>query len=924
MANKLDKHYNDFGGVDTRSNRLMMNPKTMRDGTLNVCYDFEDQIVRRGGFQHKTQNDNHSQYGLMQYKYRDVDTGESKSQVLGVGADFQLYRKINNRLKITKTSGAVEFYSMFYDENADQWVFSLGPFIGSVSVSDSMTLSQLATALNALAVAGITFSVVDDAGNSISSSQPAYLLDCVIEGEIIVGDTLTDVWLWELVPYPGDVPFLTTQLYHDTPAYEGVSSCNLNNVIYMTDGGFPLAYDGDNLHRVGMPKFSNALIPYNVFLLTDNFGGNMTPNANYRYAYQFGFVDKDGSEIVGKLTEADFLTATLASSDNVVQLPIYPIGNSDFMNDGFNVLSMCVNGLQTLNGAGSKTLTVQAGHNILPGMCLRIPIMNASNGGTPSVGWSFAYYLVTAVTATTVTFNKTVASHIMPIGATALGGTQQIYLRSSAVTPDIFIDGSIIQACYVPDKMIGQVTEPPHPVDGGNIEAWQPFPIYGAFCRVFRSLADQTVLYRLADVPISHQFAYLLLDGLADSDVAFQANNGLSRLTVDFSSGEEIPRACKYLSTWQNQTIQAGRPPSSSQILDKPYPYYFGTAPTTGNKWGGNIPYAPWNYTEADLCDFQSIYWADPIAVEGFPRSGLFEQAIDSSFNDEIKGIAPNKDAFFAFKQRSTALLTGSLATQNITTEILESDAGCSSHLSIQSVAGSLLWLDGVNGFWSCVAGRLPLLIGYPICDFQKINSAKLDFNKAVSATFRGNDWYVCTVEGQTFVYDYAETTHNKKRNCWYLFEGFSATAMLATADDELIFSDSGRVWKMKTTLTKYDYTDHKSAINWVMNTAWIHLGAPTIDKHWINSWINSIQGDFTLQVGQAGNFIPTVMNSIPVKFVAETSAKKTVKEEYKANIAKLSSISIQLANTEKNKYIRIQGYEIQYSADFDAGEPKR
>jgi hypothetical protein len=43
-----------------------------------------------------------------------------------------------------------------------------------------------------------------------------------------------------------------------------------------------------------------------------------------------------------------------------------------------------------------------------------------------------------------------------------------------------------------------------------------------------------------------------------------------------------------------------------------------------------------------------------------------------------------------------------------------------------------------------------------------------------------------------------------------------------------------------------------------------------------------------------------------------------------KACLPKLSSISFGLENQEKNKWVRIQGYEIQVSPDYTIGEPKR
>jgi hypothetical protein len=218
------------------------------------------------------------------------------------------------------------------------------------------------------------------------------------------------------------------------------------------------------------------------------------------------------------------------------------------------------------------------------------------------------------------------------------------------------------------------------------------------------------------------------------------------------------------------------------------------------------------------------------------------------------------------------------------------------------------------------IAGKL----WFSIQDYTKTNTLGLNFKKANAANFRAQSLYVCSVGTTTFVYDYADDG-NLKRNCWYLWDQIDGKSVLATSDSKLFVWDGVRTWKMKTTNTKYDFTDHKSAIPFVLNTAWASQGHPTIDKHYLNLWINSIQGDFTLTVKQYGNYLEDVVASQSnVSFLPETSAKKAIKEPVKAFFPKLSSISFGMENSEKNKWVRIQGYEIQYSPDYNTGEPKR
>ena len=117
--------------------------------------------------------------------------------------------------------------------------------------------------------------------------------------------------------------------------------------------------------------------------------------------------------------------------------------------------------------------------------------------------------------------------------------------------------------------------------------------------------------------------------------------------------------------------------------------------------------------------------------------------------------------------------------------------------------------------------------------------------------------------------------------------------------------------------------TDHKSAIQMDARTAWWNGGAPTIDKDFERLWLNSIEGGFALTIDQYGNYLDALVGSNSIGF-KELPDKKTVKNSFKANIAKLSSVSFGLRNEEKNKLVRIQGFEIEYAADFDPSEPRR
>lgn len=544
---------------------------------------------------------------------------------------------------------------------------------------------------------------------------------------------------------------------------------------------------------------------------------------------------------------------------------------------------------------------------------------SASSSATGGFRYDYTGYYVSnnRVPEGTIITSQTGSSGVISNNATA---TDSFVYSQFFKEKTLLIDGQTISAGYVESKYQNVVTD----VNVDNL--FLPDIFEGCFLRVWRTTKDTDLFYHLIDLDIPLTpltFNDVLGDTATYKGSTQPAPWTLSRISLtDAVQGSELPRACKYLSKWQDRLVQMGRPVDTT-LKDSAYPTFYGVVPN--NDWGDELStFVGATYTESALCDFQSIYWSSSDSVESFPQDGAHEFKIESPFDDQIMGGAPNKDAFFAFKGRSTGVLVGSVADNNIQLELLEADVGLASHRSIQEINGSLVWLDSVNGFFSCVAGRLPVNIGYPINNYQKVNTLGLDWSKAVSGNFRKQNLYICGVEGTTFVFDYA-AIDGKHRNCWYIWDRFNVKSLLATASDEFYLNDGSIQWKMKVTNTKYDFTDHKTAIPFVLNTAWLNQGYPTIDKQYVNLWVNSIQGGFTLDFYQYQNFLDySIADITDVPFLAESSSKKLIKVQFKAANPKISGVSFGMQNNVKNAFVRIQGYEVEYSATFDSGEPRK
>lgn len=941
MAHKTERHYNDFGGLDTRTNRLLMDPATCREGSKNWAIDFNDNLCKRFGFQHKAEPVAQEVVDTFEYRYLDIDTGANLSEILQVRNNGKLYRRYDYStfiLTVTAASAAY-YYSIVYDEALTLWRITFynasQVSIGQVTFNDSDPVTSLVSSVNLLAITGVTASF------SGTGLVPAYLLDTVVMEEFdkLANDVESNViWSWQEVPYSGStVPFPLAQSEYDSATYEGCTWLNLNNVIYITDGGWLMKYDGRSVYRAGVPKtfpmdvgvfVGQAPAPvtppaantgrgvggFQVQDLATPTGATALPTGVYKYIYRYGFKDVNGSEYFGSSyldgSDTTQYNVTVGASENPYHsIPYLKNG------DGFGIFTCRLNGDQDWGtGAGPFTVDVDSGHNIVAGMSLMVPSYRSASPPAAFISSLYDAYFaakVTAVTATTITVSNG------PPGDPGGG----IF----SVTPD----NCVINAYYVPadqeDKLIY------------NYETAQAGRPYGFFVDVFRTLigADEPAYYvRSIPMPRVVGEEYGFYDEETDANIT-------QRGEFDPEEGNDLPRAGKYIAEWQEQIVQGGRTPDPS-LKDEDYPSWY-------------LVYADAfflsKYSEAHLCDFGSVFWSDALTPEGFPQDGLHQESITSKFNDEISGMGENKDAFFVFRGKTVGLLTGSPATGEVQREILESNKGAISHKAIQEVGGRLIYMNEDSGFYSVTAGQLPIPIGYKIQDYFKNNplqtrTDRLLLMRSRSVNFNTDDQYICYVpagykepsetsalpnpsaSSLFFVLDFTETDKGT-RGAWYVWQDVHANGGIVfdSNSDLLITSvedSASQLWRQKRTGTRYDCADHTEAVHFVMNSAWLTQNMPVIDKHWLRLWISSIIGSFSLTVKQYANFMDYMTGSIDLSFAALSSSKKAVKQSTKLNQDKLSGISIGFENDTINEDVKINGWEIELSADFDPGEPKQ
>ena len=861
MAHKLLKVYSTKG-IDTRTNRLAMDEKSWREGSKNMMIDKQDDLTQRFGRVHSDAG-GYVSVGEFEYRYTDTSSGSNKSELLQIRTDGELYR----RVVVGSLTVSVPYQIVY---SGTSWVISFTGYTQTITFDTSKTLAQLVSDITALALGGLTA--------SNTGSGAVYLLD----GGFVYG--------WEKVPCPVTAPFLV-----DWSKSEGISSQNLNQVIYITVGGFVFKYDGKSVYRAGVPK---DILPS----LTTGTGS--LASGVYRYKLQVGYKDARGAVYWGKITQTYDVQNYLSdlffgSSGTAPDIRILPFPNAlDFGQFG------CISSVLQATSADAlgtgATITVEAGHNVLAGMCLMLPGFVRSTGGTAGNTGSFSGYFsakVASVTATTITLEKGIPVLSLPA-----------------------VSGSLLEKQPVVAAYVRAEDENVWLIDQNSTQYGDPFlkqyEPYGLFVRIWRSkVGDASNFYKVHDMPLPRvtatggsgrydQLYYGIYDTFSDTY--------LKQNFVDAEYGEEIPRVCRYLASWQKVLVQGGIPADydlylSSKIMPQYREYSY---LPVGWVAAGGIAQAPsvGYYTDNYLCDAQSLYWADPINPEGFSQSGAFENRFQNDFNDRIKGMRENKDVLFAFKEQSTAIMRGDPAG-DIVVEFLETDAGLLDHRSICDVEGTLIWADSDKGFWQCIAGRLPVHIGRPISD--QFQTDKISKTYAVAANWKKQDFYICYLPDGAFVFDYFEG-----RGFWYQWDG-SFMSITSDANNNCFLSDRTRLWAMKDV-----QRDHQSAIPMDVRTAWINFKSPTVDKNYHRAWFNSIQGGFTLLIEQYANYLQTKVGSVSLSFLSEAQ-KKFVKKETKLNMEKLSAISVGITHNTIGEKVKIQGWELEYSSDFDLGEPR-
>jgi hypothetical protein len=180
------------------------------------------------------------------------------------------------------------------------------------------------------------------------------------------------------------------------------------------------------------------------------------------------------------------------------------------------------------------------------------------------------------------------------------------------------------------------------------------------------------------------------------------------------------------------------------------------------------------------------------------------------------------------------------------------------------------------------------------------------------------------TTSATYYAYDYSFTPGNKSRSCWYIWKPDVLLGYPIEFEDNLFCSFTSTYYMKRLNNIK-DYSDATTAIAWQVATAWFNKGAPTIDKEWIKLIVNSYIGGYTLALtyllnyrGDESDFTSKKLGDYSFTFPADF---KQVKQHIRLLQAKGQALSLVFENSTIFEVPRINGWEIEYSGDFDVTE---
>lgn len=442
-AHKTIERFDSNGGLDLKSSDISRNPK-YASSMLNAQYRSSGAAEKRRGYQ--CHSDTAEGFGIYTYKRID-ENGLLSELVLSVGRSLR--RKYETNLNVAYSGLAVSsFLSLYFDVAANEYKckivegttevlnYSLGQ---GIDAGSPVTITTLAAQINALA--GFAATITGD------GSVPAAYLKIVRDYDVALNQWDGKAAYWSVVNSPITNPFNGSYTRRNNTDFENVSSVNLSNLIYFSNGfDEVLKYDGQNLYRAGVPlpaSLASALA-----------AGGVT-GSNYFHKAQYVQVDAVENIVEGNILA---VTAGLSPAGQSMDVTVANIQAST----GFNTNAAMVVGAQV----GVTTINVDNGaggaHTLKIGDTAYF--LDAISGG-------YVERPITAIGANTITIS---GAAVTVADNAPISNNLRIKImrnKTSAITPTVFytvvelpnnpFTATQVYNDNIADASLGALVEPP-------------------------------------------------------------------------------------------------------------------------------------------------------------------------------------------------------------------------------------------------------------------------------------------------------------------------------------------------------------------------------------------------------------------------------------------------------------------------------
>lgn len=349
------KNFSNFQGLDLRSSDLERQP-VFSSGMRNASYNATNAIVKRKGFQYKTD----SIGGFGTAVYTDIDTTTGAVTETLVTLDDDLYELVSDSFNVTYSGSGTALLSI--EVNSAGTAFHLTIVEDTVTILDQ-TLGigldeSAATAVSTVISAIDALADYAASGGTITTGSAAFF---DLQRDTVLSATATTVNYsrWSVINTQNASPLAVTQTKKNNSDFEVASMINMNNCLYVSTSYDPLyKYDGQSFYRAGMPvggDSAGAGTTGTAPTIADaGSGTTFSIGDDYFYLYTYKQVDNKGNTVEGIISPYSSKLTKAANDDNSVT--VKNITSSSDFNTGCAIVSGAQNGV--------TTITVDSGHTL--------------------------------------------------------------------------------------------------------------------------------------------------------------------------------------------------------------------------------------------------------------------------------------------------------------------------------------------------------------------------------------------------------------------------------------------------------------------------------------------------------------------------------------------------------------------------------